>query len=133
MGETMDATGWSALLLGLFTLAAAIGAFRQPGLFKAMIEEIEKSPALQLLSGLAEMVAGAIIYLANPWAPADLLTCIMKALGGFMMLEALAVIAMSDLYFHFWLRSMSHFQRGWALLTGVMGLLLTAAGMLRFS
>ena len=91
MSETLEPTAWSALLLGLFTLAAALGALRNPGAWTTMIEEIEKSPSLQLLAGFAEMIAGAILYLANPWIPADLLTCVMKAIGGFMMVEALAV------------------------------------------
>lgn len=130
---TIDPTAWTAILLGLFSLAAAAGALRQPGLWQKMIEEIEKSPALQLLAGLVELVAGAILYLANPWDPGDLLTCVMKAIGGFMMIEALAVTAMSDLYFHFWLRSMSHFQRGWAILTGLMGLALSVAATIRLA
>ena len=132
MSETLEPTAWSALLLGLFTLAAALGALRNPGAWTTMIEEIEKSPSLQLLAGFAEMIAGAILYLANPWIPADLLTCVMKAIGGFMMVEALAVTAMSDLYFQFWLKSFGRFVRGWAIATLVFGLLLTAAGMLRF-
>lgn len=133
MSETMDPTGWSALLLGLFALAAAIGALRNEGSWKVMIEEIERSPSLQLLAGFAEMVAGAILYIANPWVPADLLTCVMKAIGGFMMVEALAVTAMSDLYFQFWLKSFAHFLKGWAVFTLLFGLALTAAGMFRFA
>nr|WP_294851200.1 hypothetical protein [uncultured Sphingomonas sp.] len=131
MTETMDPTAWSALLLGLFTLAAAIGALRNPGSWKAMMDEIERSPALQMLCGFAEMIAGAILYLANPWVPDDILTCIMKAIGGFMMVEALAVTAMSDVYFQFWLKSFTRFQRGWALFTLLLGIGLVTSGMLR--
>ena len=28
--------------------------------------------------------AGALVYLANPWVPADLLACVLKAVGGEM-------------------------------------------------
>lgn len=132
MTETLEPTAWSALLLGLFTMAAAIGALRNPGSWKTMIEEIERSPSLQLLCGVVEMMAGAILYLANPWLPDDLLSCVMKALGGFMMVEALAVTAMSDVYFQFWLKSFTHFLRGWALFTLAIGIALTGAGMLHF-
>lgn len=132
MTDTFEPTAWSALLLGLFAIAAAVGALRSPGAWKTMLDEIEKSPSLQLLGGLVELVAGALIYLANPWVPTDLLSCIMKAIGGVMMAEALAVTAMSDLYFHFWLKSFARFQKGWALVTLLLGLLLTGSGMLRF-
>nr|WP_260394992.1 hypothetical protein [Sphingobium lignivorans] len=121
------------MLLGAFTLAAAIGALRKPGLWQAMVREIEQSPALQLLCGLVELMLGAAIYLANPWIPADILTCIMKTLGGIMIVEALVVLAFSDLYFHFWLRNLAHMQRTWVILTLVFGLALTVAGLARLA
>ena len=74
MPEAIDLTKWSALLLGLFMLFAAIGALRKPGIWQTMINEIEKSPALQLISGLAELTIGTLIYLANPWMPQDILS-----------------------------------------------------------
>ena len=94
--DMIDATAWAAMLLGAFSLAAAI-------------------------------------YLANPWIPADILTCIMKAIGGIMMIEALVVLAFSDLYFHFWLRNLAHMQRAWVVVTLVFGLALTVAGLMRLA
>ncbi|BAK65042.1 hypothetical protein SLG_03670 [Sphingobium sp. SYK-6] len=131
--DMIDATAWAAMLLGAFTLAAAIGALRKPGLWQAMVREIEQSPALQLLCGLVELMLGAAVYLANPWIPADILTCIMKTLGGIMIAEALVVLAFSDLYFHFWLRNLAHMQRTWVILTFVFGLALTVAGLARLA
>lgn len=132
MPAQMDLTAWSAALLGLFALAAAIGAFRQPGVWQTMIGEIEKSPALQLTCGFMELTSGALVYLVNPWVPADLLACVMKALGGLMMVEALVVLAFSDLYFQLWLKNLALMHRGWAVATLVFGLALAVAGMLRF-
>lgn len=132
MTETLEPTAWSALLLGLFTIAAAIGALRNPGSWKVMIEEIERSPSLQLLCGVVEMMAGAILYLANPWLPEDLLSCIVKALGGLMMVEALVVTAMSDAYFQLWLKSFARYTKGWAMITLAIGIGFTATGMMRF-
>ena len=132
MNPSLDITGWSASLLGLFCVAVAIGALRQPGTFRTMVSEIEKSPALQLLSGFVELFVGAVIYLLNPWMPEDLLATIMKALGGLMMAEALVVMAFSDIYFHLWLKNLAALQRGWPAFTLIAGAILTVAGALRF-
>lgn len=133
MGEVMNTTGWSALLMGLFTLSAATGALRKPGIWQKLVQEVEESPALQMVSGLLELFAGATIYLLNPWVPSDIAACIMKTLGGLMMIEALAVVGFSDIYFHFWLKTLAHMHKGWASVTFVIGLALTVLGMVRLA
>jgi len=133
MTVTFDPTGWSGLLLGLAALAAGIGALRKPGIWRTMLEEIEASLTLQFVCGMLELVVAALVYLANPWAPADLLACVMKTLGGLMMIEALAIIGFVDIYSQFWLRNLTHMHRGWALTTVALGLALTAAGSLRLA
>ena len=133
MPDTYDPTTWSATLLGIFTLFAAIGALRKPGIWQKLVDEFDKSPALQLLGGGLEMFLGTVLYLTNPWLPADILACIMKALGGLMILEALAVIGFSDVYFAFWLRNLSFMHRAWAMATFLIGLALTVGGLIRFS
>ena len=133
MPDNYDPTTWSATMLGIFTLFAAIGALRKPGIWQKLVDEFDKSPALQLLGGGFEMALGAVLYLANPWVPTDILACVMKALGGLMVLEALAVTGFSDIYFHFWLRNLSFMHRGWALATFLIGLALTVAGLVRFA
>ena len=132
MTQTIDPVAWSATLLGLFGMAVAIGALRQPGIWAQMVEEIEKSPALQLLCGFAELFVGAAIYLLNPWDPADLLSTVMKILGGLMMAEALVVMAISDLYFQTWLKNLAAMRRGWPVVTLLIGAILAGAGMMRF-
>lgn len=132
MELSFDATAWSGLLLGLAALAAGVGALRKPGIWRTMLEEIEASPTLQFLCGLLELLIGAIVYLANPWAPADALACVMKGLGGLMMIEALAILGFVDIYTQFWLRSLTHMHRGWAMTTVAFGLALTVAGAFRF-
>lgn len=132
MGE-VDTVGWSATLLGLFGVFAAVGALRQPGAWQRMIAEIEGSPALQLISGFMELFVGAAIYLLNPWVAGDLLSMVMKGLGGLMMAEALFVMGFSDLYFQMWLKNLAAVHRGWAVVTLLFGLVLAVAGMLRFT
>ncbi|HNJ47624.1 MAG TPA: hypothetical protein PK479_04290 [Novosphingobium sp.] len=128
----IDVTAWSSLMLGLTALFAGIGALRKPGAWRTMIEEVERSPALQFVCGMLELLVGMVIYLANPWIPEDLLSCIIKALGGFMMIEALAILGFVDIYTQFWLRSLTHMHRGWAMSTVVLGLALSVAGAVRF-
>ena len=95
MENTFDPTAWSGLVLGMTALFAGIGALRKPGAWRTMLEEVEKSPALQFLCGMMELVIGAVIYLANPWLPAsDLLSCVMKAMGGLMIVGRLETLAL---------------------------------------
>jgi hypothetical protein len=132
MTGVFDATGWSSGLLGLFATFAAIGALRQPGIWRTMIEEIDKSPALQLVSGFMELFVGAAIYLVNPWSPGDVLSIFMKSIGGLMMIEALVVMGFSDLYLHFWLKNLAAMHKIWSGVTLVLGLALVVAGFSRF-
>ena len=132
MTSAIDAPAWSSLLMGLAALFAGIGALRKPGTWQTMIAEIEKSPTLQFLCGMLELVVGGIVYLACPWAPSDLLSCLMKAIGGLMIFESLAIIGFCDVYSQLWIKYLSSMHRGWALFTLVFGLALTSAGMLRF-
>jgi hypothetical protein len=87
-----------------------------------------------LLLGLLALFAGigALIYLTNPWVPADLFACVMKAVGGFLMLEALMVAGFCDIYVHFWLRNLGNLDRRWAWVTVVWGLVLAVPATLRF-
>ncbi len=132
MGADFDPVGWSAALLGGFAIAVAIGALRTPGKWAKMVSEIEQSPALQLLCGFAELFVGAVIFLANPWDQTDLLSMVMKGLGGLMMVEALTVMAISDLYFQTWLKNLAAMRRGWPMVTLIVGLVLAGAGAMRF-
>jgi len=132
MPGTFDPTAWSAALLGLFAIAAAVGALRQPGIWRTMIEEIDKSPALQMVGGFIELFVGAAIYLVNPWLSGDIVAIVMKTIGGLMMIEALVVMAFSDLYFHFWLKNLAAMHRGWAVVTLLIGSALAIGGFGRF-
>lgn len=132
MDTSLDVTAWTALLMGLSALFAGIGALRKPGIWRTMIEEVERSPALQFVCGMLELLVGAVVYLANPWFASDVLACILKAMGGAMMIEALAILGFCDIYTQFWLRSLSHMHRGWATSTVLLGLGLSVAGVARF-
>jgi hypothetical protein len=135
MNEMPDLTlapAWTALFLGSFALFAGIGELRQPGHWQKMLSEMAASPALLVITALLELFLGAVIYIANPWASADWLSSAMSVLGGLMIIEALVVLAFSDLYMAFWLRRFGPFSKLWALLSIVLGLALIAIGIVRF-
>ena len=120
-------------MLGLAALAAGVGALRKPGIWRVMLDEVERSPALQFVCGMLELLVGTLVYLANPWVPADLLSCAIKAMGGLMMFEALAILGFVDIYSQFWLRTLTHMHRGWAATTSLLGLALAVLGLARFN
>jgi uncharacterized protein YjeT (DUF2065 family) len=132
MTVTLDLTAWTSTLLGFYVFFAGMGALRNPAAWQTMIAEVGKSPALQLVAGLLELLVGALVYLANPWVPTDLLSCVLKAFGGLMMIEALVIAGFADIYTHFWLRTMNHMHRGWAVFTMLFGLAFALLGMFRF-
>lgn len=132
MDTSLNVTAWSAVLLGLSAVFAGIGALRKPGIWRTMVDEVERSPALQFVCGMLELLVGTVIYLANPWIPSDILSCIIKTLGGAMMIEALMILGFCDIYAQFWLRTLSHMHRGWAMSTVALGLVLSVAGAAHF-
>lgn len=131
MPTEFDATAWTATLLGLYALFAGIGGMRSPGIWRTMVEQVSNSAGLQLLAGLLELVVGALVYLANPWIPSDLLSCVLKAMGGLMMMEALTVTAFGDVYTQFWLRTFAHMHRALSIFMLLGGLALAFFGMER--
>lgn len=132
MEALANAPAWTALLLGLAALSVGVGALRQPGTWQTMVREIMESPTLQFLSGMLEMVVGAAVYFVNPWLPEDILACVMKALGGLMMMEALVILGFCDVYSQFWVKCLTHMHRGWSIFTTLVGAALVAAGMMSF-
>ena len=132
MPDLALAPAWTALFLGLFALFAGIGELRQGGHWQKLLEEMSASPALQLITALLELFLGAAIYIVNPWASADWLSSAMSVLGGLMIIEALVVLAFSDVYMAFWLRRFGPLSKLWAWLSIAFGLALTAAGIAHF-
>ncbi|MBV1916864.1 MAG: hypothetical protein KUG65_02210 [Sphingomonadaceae bacterium] len=133
MAVTIDLTAWSATLGGVYLLFTGIGALRNPEAWRTLIKEVGASPALQILCGLLELLVGALILLANPWVPSDILSCVLRAAGGLMMIEALMITGFSDIYTQFLLRTFGHLYRGLSIMMIVVGLALLVLGQLRFA
>lgn len=126
------APAWTALFLGLFALFAGIGEYRKPGHWQSLIEEIVASPALQLVTGLLELFLGAVVYVLNPWGSHDALASALNVIGGLMCVEALAVVAFSDIYMAFWVRRFGPLSRLWCGCSIALGLALVVVAGLHF-
>jgi len=128
----VEAPLWSALFLGLFLFATGLDELRRPGQWRRMVGEIAASPALQMLTGLVEIGLGIPLYLCNRAAPPDLLATLMMVLGGFMIVEALAITAFTDRLVPFWRWALSSGARGWAFVSLLGGVVLIGIALFRF-
>jgi len=131
--QNLDATGWSGFLLGLAAMAAGTGALRKPGIWRTMVDEVVSSPALQFVCGMLELVVGGCVYLGNQMSGSDVLASALRVLGGFMMAESLIILGFVDIYTQFWLRNLANMQKGWAVFTVFVGLVLVLASGYHFT
>jgi len=98
MAHSADIAAWIALFLGIYSLAAAVGEFRAPGGWVAMLADFERSAGLRYLAGLICLVLGAAIYLVTPWRPGDWLSLAVSAIGGLCVAEGVLIFAAGDRY-----------------------------------
>ena len=122
MANAGNISGWIMLFFGLYALAAGIGEFRRPGFWGRMVNEVRASSALQFFTGIFTLVLGAVIYLVNPWNPADLLSILVTVLGGWIVVEGLLILAAGDWFLQFAGKLMGSANRIWAGLSIVLGI-----------
>jgi hypothetical protein len=132
MAEPLDIPAWIALFVGLFALAAAVGEFRQPGMWRAMLQELERSAALGFLTGLICIALGAAIYLVSPWQPGDWLSVTISVIGGVCAVEGMLILSAGDRFIRLARRLFARARTMWAGLSAVIGfgLILTALARL---
>jgi hypothetical protein len=131
MAATIDLPAWIALFMGLYSLAAAIGEWRQPGFWAAMLADFERTPALRFLTGFVVLFMGGAIYMASPWRPGDWLSVLVTVLGGAMALEGALILAMGDRFLGFARLLIGRASRAWAAVAALMGIALIAAALIR--
>ncbi len=132
MAETASIPAWILLFMGLYALAAGIGEFRQPGIWKRMVGDFDTSPALRFLTGFFCLVLGAAIYLVNPWDPSDWMAVLVTVLGGWIAIEGLLFLAVGDRFVAFSSALMTAGGRAWAILSILLGILGIVFALLRF-
>ena len=131
MADPIDLPAWIALFMGLYSLAAAIGEWRQPGFWSAMLADFERTPALRFLTGFVVLFFGGAIYMASPWRPGDWLSVLVTVLGGGMALEGALILAMGDRFLGFARALMGRASRSWAAIAALMGIALIATALIR--
>lgn len=131
MVQPADIPAWIALFLGLYALAAAVGEFRAPGGWSAMLRDFEKNAALRFLTGLFCIVLGAAIYLVSPWRPGDWLSVAISVIGGLVVAEGLFILAMGDRFLGLARTLMGRASMAWAGFSAVLGIALVAVALAR--
>lgn len=132
MAETADMPSWILLLLGIYSFAAGVGELRRPGLWHRMLWEVEQSSALQFLTGVACIVIGGAIYLANPWNPKDIGSILVTVLGAWILVEGFLFLAFGDVFLRFTGPLMRAVNKFWALGSALLGLGLIIWAIQRF-
>ncbi len=121
MGNTGNITGWITFFIGLYVLAAGVGEFRRPGFWEQMVRELRASNALQFLTGFILLVLGAVIYLVNPYNPADWLAILITVTGAWIFIEGILIFAFGDWFLKFAGKMMGSGSRVWAGLSAAVG------------
>ncbi len=132
MAQTIDIPAWIALFMGLYSLTAAIGEWRSPGTWAAMLSDFERSAGLRFLTGLFLLSLGAAIYMVNPWRPGDWLAVAVSVLGGIITLEGALILAMGDRFLRIARLLLGRASRAWAAVSAIIGIALIVIATLRF-
>ena len=122
MGNAANITGWITFFIGLYSLAAGIGEFRQPGFWAGMVREVRASSAIQFLVGMVTITIGAAIYLVNPYDPKDILSILITVIGAFVFLEGAVIMAFGDWFLSVAGKMMNAGNKLWAILSVLIGI-----------
>jgi hypothetical protein len=131
MGNAANITGWITFFIGLYSLAAGIGEFRQPGFWAGMLREVRASSAIQFLTGMVTITIGAAIYLVNPYDPTDILSILITVMGAFIFLEGAAIMAFGDWFLGMAGKLMNSGNKIWSGLSIAIGIAAMAVAFVR--
>jgi len=131
MGNAANITGWITFFIGLYSLAAGIGEFRQPGFWAGMLREVRASSAIQFLTGMVTITIGAAIYLVNPYDPTDILSILITVMGAFIFLEGAVIMAFGDWFMGIAGKLMNSGNKIWAGLSIAIGIAAMAVAFVR--
>ncbi|MXO58239.1 hypothetical protein GRI89_01600 [Altererythrobacter salegens] len=118
----MDIPAWIAFFMGLYSLVAAVGEFREPGTWAAMLEDFEHSAGLRFLTGLICIVLGASVYLVSPWRSEDWLSIVVNVIGGLCAAEGFLILAAGDRFLPVARKLLGRSTKGWAGFSALFGM-----------
>ena len=130
--SSIDVPAWIVLLTGVYSMAAAIGEFRSPGMWMKMFNDLADAPGLRFVSGIMLIAMGGAIYLVGPWDSSDWMLVVAKFLGVWMIVEGALFIAFGDAFLNFARRLMGAAEKLWVAIAFLIGVGLTVAAALRF-
>lgn len=114
--------------LGLYLLAVGAGIMLAPERWRAMGEEMERSPALTVTMGVATYAIG-VALLGVHHGLADPLQIVVTAIGAIAALEGLLILALPKVMMALGAPFFAR-PRAWAVATLVLGLAVIAAALL---
>lgn len=131
MAGPNDIAAWIAFFMGLYSLAAAVGEWRNPGTWAAMVEDFGNSAGLRFLTGIVCIALGAAIYLATADDWDDWLAVLVCVIGGIMVVEGMAILAAGDRFIGFARRLLGKTGGVWVGLSALLGAALVLAALSR--
>lgn len=131
MGDAANITGWIAFFIGLYSLAAGIGEFRQPGFWAGMVREVRASSAIRFIVGIVTISIGAAVYLVNPYDPSDILSILITVMGALIFLEGAVILAFGDWFMGIAHKMMNAGNKIWAGLSILIGIVAIFVAIVR--
>lgn len=124
-------TGTFAMLIGLMSIAAGIGALLRPGEWQRMFDEFEGSPGLLVSVAFIAIVFGAVVVLLHPLWDTPLQIAV-SLIGWLSFVEGLALLAIPRQYISV-ARLLLPYGRAWAIVSLLIGIVLFVAGIAEHS
>jgi uncharacterized protein YjeT (DUF2065 family) len=119
-------TLWLSLWLGLWFIAAGFGALLRGDRWRDLIDELERSPGLALVTGALAFTIGAVIVtLHNLWTDPAAIT--VSLVGWASVVEGVVLLAVPDLWVRV-ARPLVGMPRLWGGFALALGALLLAVG-----
>jgi len=113
--------------IGLYMVAIAASALIDPGRWKGLGEEMERSAGLTILMGLVTFAIG-VALLGVHHGLADPLEIVVTAIGAIAALEGLLLLAVPRVMIAVGAPFLAR-PRAWAIVTAALGLLFILAGV----
>ena len=114
--------------IGIYMIVVGIGGFLAPSRWRAVMEDLERSPGLVMALGFPVFAAGAALVLIHSiWT--DPLAVIVSLIGYVALIEGALLLAVPDPLIKIGRWSVQ-FTRAWAIVSIVLGILLFLAGLI---
>lgn len=127
MANFAHLTGWLAIALGLYALAAGLGMALGTMRFDRLLQEVERSPALSFVIGLLTFLVGITIVLIHPWG-GGWLAVLVSLIGWATLAEGLLLLAAPRVLWAYARPMMAAAGRLWGWLAVLIGIGFLAAG-----